>query len=199
MLIHRLLIFTLLSFVSCSNDVFPGPQNCDDLASYLLNKNRTTTLMWACELGCTKYVKAHIDGVNVNEENVYGMTPIYYAIAGGGSLVPLLVEKGADINHRERLASTTVLGAAIDASNMEVVDYLLQHGVSPNISSDNQAGYYPIHMAVLYNQPEILSLLIRYGAKLDVVNKHGKTALHLAQRANKENLIRMLKKEQKRG
>jgi ankyrin repeat protein len=37
-----------------------------------------------------------------------------------------------------------------------------------------------IHHAVESNQPEIVSLLVSYGAKLSVRNAHGQMPLHLA-------------------
>jgi ankyrin repeat protein len=37
-----------------------------------------------------------------------------------------------------------------------------------------------IHHAVESNQPEIVSLLVEYGAKVSVKNEHGQMPLHLA-------------------
>lgn len=193
-LTQRFFFISFLLLFGCSNDIVPKPQSCADLVNYSTNKNGTSAFTWACELGCKKYVEEHINDVDINEENAYGVTPLSAAVVGGPGLVSLLAENGADLHHRDKLTGTSILGVAIEHSRIKIIDYLLSRGVNPNLPSDNKIGYYPIHMAVLFNQPEVLQLLIRYGAKLDVINKRGETPRNLAIRANKKELISLLPK-----
>ena len=53
----------------------------------------------------------------------------------------------------------------------------------------NKDGFAPIHLAVKYKKRDALELLLLNGAKIDLFDSTGKTALHIAARkANKELL-----------
>ena len=58
-----------------------------------------------------------------------------------------------------------------------------------DIDLRNKDGFAAIHLAVKYRKKEILELLLANGAKMNLFDSTGKTALHIATRkANKELL-----------
>ncbi len=63
-----------------------------------------------------------------------------------------------------------------DSGHREMVEFLLQHGASPDFSA---TGWTPLHMAASLGDLATVKLLIRYGASIDPVHKEG-TPLLLA-------------------
>lgn len=59
-----------------------------------------------------------------------------------------------------------ILEQAIYNFDNDVVELLLQHGVNPNIK--NSYGFAPIHMAMSSSEVELLQLLVKYGANIDI-------------------------------
>src|SRR4029077_10034506 len=76
-----------------------------------------------------------------------------------------------------------VHGSWIGAGHVEMVEFLLKNGASPNFTVD---GYSPLHMAVSSADLKVVQLLLQYGAKLDA-RDHGQTPLHMAAR-NEESI-----------
>jgi uncharacterized protein len=81
--------------------------------------------------------------------------------------------------------TTPLLNAilAIDASrvssgNRKMVEFLLQHGASPDFSAD---GWTPLHMAASIGDLATVKLLLRYGASIDPVHKEGTPLLMAVQ------------------
>ena len=68
-------------------------------------------------------------GVDVNEENAIGYTPLHYAAAGGHiDIVELLIEHGANINATDSSnKGATPLDYAYWKGQMEVVEVLKTH------------------------------------------------------------------------
>ncbi|KAK3741767.1 hypothetical protein QZH41_002173 [Actinostola sp. cb2023] len=50
----------------------------------------------------------------------------------------------------------------------------------------------PLHLAVITRQPSVVSLLLHAGASIDLVDRNGKTALHLACERGDVDIIRIL-------
>lgn len=68
---------------------------------------------------------------------------------------------------------------AVREGNMEVVENLLKAGAKL-IWIYGSKDYDCLHLAVMNNQPEMIALLLQYGADPEIKNKQGKTACQLA-------------------
>ena len=141
-------------------------------------------------------VKLITEGASVNAVNENGWSALTYAVNGGSKeLVELLIAHGADINtdcnfttavkNKEMLAillnnkldvdkiaeSAEALSAAVDCSNKEAVELLINHGA--NVKTTALLNCHTI---------EIAKLLIDHGADVNITNENGKTALMVAVR-----------------
>jgi hypothetical protein len=103
-------------------------------------------------------------GVDVNELDEYGFTPlIEAAIANNTDIAALLVAQGADVNQQD-ITGGTALHWSAENNNLALTELLLTHRANPN--AYNFAGQPVLAMPVLRNQQGIKKLLQRHGADL---------------------------------
>lgn len=90
-------------------------------------------------------------------------TPIFYA-ARYGSLgaVKLLVKHGATFKFKRRKNSPIVEAAL--GGHADVINYFLKHGCDPNVYTST--GETPLMAAISGNNPEVVKLLLKSGAKI---------------------------------
>ncbi len=152
-----------------------------------------TPLMWAAAQGHAAVVRALVAaGADVHArstvwnqlENTAGNTNPSgnFRMAHGGS-TPLLivarngdvetaralVEAGADINDTAA-AGTSALVIAAHSGHSALAIYLLEQGAKPNAAD---AGYTPLHAAVLRSDVALARALLRHDADADAVVEHG--------------------------
>jgi ankyrin repeat protein len=86
-----------------------------------------------------------------------------------------------------------ILHRACEQGFEEVVEQLLEHCVSPNITDPQ--GQRPLHKAAQQGKGhQLFHYVIAHGAELDAVDKEGKTALFVAsERGLKENVLALLR------
>lgn len=139
-------------------------------------------------------------GTNPNELNDYLESPLHMAaIANDIELIDNLLNLGADVN-AHGLHNCTALHHAAIHGYYEIVQMLLAAGANPNAVNYN--GNTPLHLANLkgydsdtrfthqsekndadyvnVNYVEVLKLLVKSGAKSDVLNNDGLTPLDIA-------------------
>ncbi|HTM50007.1 MAG TPA: ankyrin repeat domain-containing protein [Bryobacteraceae bacterium] len=98
-------------------------------------------------------------GADPNEERFAGFPPIFFPVMFQDSeMFRILVEKGADVQLRDRLGSTTLMWAAFnETGKTELVEQLLALGVDPNARNQNgetaltwalRRGYTPVAAAL---------------------------------------------------
>jgi uncharacterized protein len=139
-----------------------------------------TALMFAARVGDLESAKLLVAaGANVNDTDAWGVSATTLAEHSGFSdLVLFLLDKGADPN----LASNgfTALHEAIMRRDEKVVAALLEHHADPNFplktftptrrSSDDfhfeppLVGATPYWMAARFTEPNVMRLLVKYGA-----------------------------------
>jgi ankyrin repeat protein len=85
-----------------------------------------------------------------------------------------LLEQGADPNARNE-KGRTILSAARSPAAIEL---LLKHGADPN--STVLGNITPLMNAASWGQSDTVALLLRHGARVDLRNAEGSTALHYA-------------------
>jgi ankyrin repeat protein len=83
-----------------------------------------------------------------------------------------------------------VLKLALTKKSLPSLKKALEHGADPNIR--NAEEYTPLMRTVLWGETQAVSLLLRYGAKTDVVDATGQTAWTLAQKRGKPDIMRLL-------
>ena len=98
----------------------------------------------------------------------------------------------AKINSRDKSSNgLSALHAAVENGNLEMVQFLLDHGAKINIRDNDKRT--PLMMLDGDATPELLELLLRYGAKPKLLDKEKNTALHhLIENGGDQALIRTL-------
>ncbi len=105
-----------------------------------------------------------------------------------------LIRQGADLSARSP-EGKTVLYATLAYDCFAVVKPLLEAGADPNIPSPS--GTYPLHLAAEYGRsdaPQLLEALISHGARSDVRNEEGATAIFLAGKGSTAETIHTLQR-----
>jgi ankyrin repeat protein len=146
-------------------------------------------------------------GANVAVMDSRKVTPLNAATFGNDTAtVRLLLDASADVNTADTFIGLTPLINASGNRNLEAVKLLLAKGANVNAVSKTQdlpriqtgivefGGWTPLLMAVPFGPPEIVSILMDAGAKINVQDYRGFTPLMLAaatDRANPET-VRLL-------
>jgi len=118
-------------------------------------------------------------GADVNKEDQRNnFRPLNYAIPRGTEYFMVLVEAGADINYKFGISQTLLL-QAIDEQNLDIVKYLVDHGVNVNLER-NPHRHTPLYQAVIKPSLEIVEYLVEHGARIDVVTRSNETILNYA-------------------
>ncbi len=98
----------------------------------------------------------------------------------------------ADILSETALSREALLENAIKAGQLEDMRELIGKG-GMNVNQPFANGIYPVHGAIMSNQPEALALLVDSGANVNVVERTtGATPLHFAAIYGRENLAKFL-------
>ena len=124
---------------------------------------------------CATLIKA---GADVNTTNGTGSTPLLAAAgrgAGGMDRIKILVEAGADV-HAADNGGNTFLTKAVSQGSTDFVRYVLSQGVDLHAPGNCTA----LHMAAEASYPDIMQMLIDYGADKSVQDEDGRTAMDIA-------------------
>lgn len=101
------------------------------------------------------------------------------------------VMMGDQVNARDKgREGMTPLHAAVEAGNIEIVQYLLDRGAKVN--ARDRLKRTPLMMLDEDATPELVQLLLRYGAKPLLVDKEGNTSLMMAARSAEAEIVRIL-------
>lgn len=125
------------------------------------------------------------NGVNVNQANAFGKTPLFYAIEFNRlDIIKLLLDNGANVNQKyinnnEKLA----LSANIGSNTPYFITFCALEHTSKNV----------LMHAAAYGNVEILKLLISKGANFNAVDDLGFNALDFALSAGKKENADYLK------
>ena len=138
-----------------------------------------TALHHVARRGCCQIAQLLLDaGAEVNSRNDLGSTPLIEATSwpsGNKDMVLLLLQNGAEINSAAWNTGCTALHAAAFIHNFANAQVLLSAGADMELR--NCWGNTPLICAMYQNNPKLVRLLLKHGARLDVHNATGRGVL----------------------
>lgn len=109
------------------------------------------------------------------------------ADAGNFKMLKILLDKGADINHKGNNLETSLNLIACSGS-AEMIEFLIQNGAKVN--SLSSLGYSPLHNATSCGNIDAIKILLKYGIDVNRLNYDGYDALYMTY--GHEDRVRLL-------
>lgn len=118
------------------------------------------------------------------------------ATKGNLDAVKTCVSAGDAINRADNNGWTPLMWASY-GNHTSVVRYLLEMNADPNIQSTGDSNISPkgstaLTMASYYGLVDVVALLVKHKAKLDLVDTNGNTAAHIAKRHSCYEVLKVL-------
>lgn len=118
-------------------------------------------------------------GVDVNELDGFGQSPLYVASNGGKlKVVEELIRLGADVNFIGKNGATILLGASSGKGRLKILDLIFKAGFSQDVNAQSKDGTTAIMYAASFKDEETMKLLLDKGADPKIKNKSGKDAFY---------------------
>jgi ankyrin repeat protein len=139
------------------------------------------------------------NGANINDKEVRDTidhTPLIVAADGGcKDIVEILLEAGANIEHRNDQGETALIAAAQNG-HKEIVQMLLDAGA--NINQENADGETALDLTIkLRHKKDVVDLLLEHGAEASGIKKKRKTKTRQNKRMNKKRNKRRSRKNKR--
>jgi ankyrin repeat domain-containing protein 50 len=130
-------------------------------------------------------------GVNINAADTRtGNTALHYADMLPLETIILMVEKGSDMNKKNRYGQVPLSSLVNNPANKDKIEFLLSKGADLKVTRDNGATL--LHQIAQQNAPEMIEYLIRKGLDPNQQDNHGWTPLHNASVLGASAAVRML-------
>ena len=146
----------------------------------------------------TKLIEVFIDAKGVDAIVRDGWTALMHAARDGHTeVVKLLIDNGADLNHKSNHGDTALMYAARDG-HTDVVKFLIDNGV--DLNHKNNVGGTALICAAREGRTEVVKLLIDNGANMNIKDsRFGRTALFMAEGRGHTEIINILRAAQSGG
>jgi len=131
----------------------------------------------------------------LNKVAVNGSPLHMAAISGFADVAKLLLEAGADPNHRDRLMQVTPLFHCTGRNTqgtIEVARLLIEHGVDVNATNVVQRSVLHIDVRGPPPNEDVYKLILASGANTNLPDRNGDTPLHLAASSGNAVTVRLL-------
>jgi uncharacterized protein len=102
----------------------------------------------------------------------------------------LLLEKGADVEVRDGMGNTALMGVAF--KGLLKMANLLIVGFGADVNAQNKAGGTPLTFAATFGQYEMVELLLNHGAERNHADQDGHTAMTLAKAKGHQRIVELL-------
>jgi len=175
---------------------------CPEIVDVLLSKkcdpkikakDGKLALHVAAQTGNLSAVSALVraDSDSVNTEDELGHTPAQEAAYHSQSTVlQFLIENGCDMNAVDH-NDWTLLHAAVQKGDLQTAIYLLT--TKPElINQQTKGGLTALYFAVTYGHIDLINLLLKQKANVDLCDNDGGSVLHVAVQKGHEKIVSML-------
>ncbi|XP_029420850.1 ankyrin repeat and death domain-containing protein 1A isoform X2 [Nannospalax galili] len=154
------------------------------------DKEGNTALHLAASRGHMAVLQRLVDiGLDLEEQNMEGLTALHAATEGfHPDCVRLLLRAGSNVNALTQKKLSCLHYSALSGSE-DMSRALIQAGGRTNVADQ---GTSPMHLAVRYNFPALVQLLIDAHSDLDAIDNRQQTPLHLAAEHACQDVAEML-------
>lgn len=130
-------------------------------------------------------------GIDVNAKTKKGNTALMLAVSGQSiKSFDALIKHGASVNVLNK-KNNSVLHCSAYEGNIEITKKLL-HQSRQHLNTKNKVGFTPLHIAAISNHVEVVEVLLKAGAKIDIQDNDGNTPLHRAIMNNQPEMVGFL-------
>lgn len=156
-----------------------------------------TALHQAVSYGHSEIVQLLLaNGANLEIKDRIGWTALFAASSyAQPDMAQSLISAGAQVNIRDNRGDTPLHVAALilpGYSEREVVSTLVENGAEVNAVNPN-SGYTPLQWAVINGNEKVAAILLEHGADPTIKDHWGRTALDVALKSKRTNLVELLK------
>lgn len=139
----------------------------------------------------TKISRSLIEaGADVNAQDRTNESILHFAVLVGDlDQVKLLVEHGANVNHRTKLQRTPLHFGG----QREITKYLLECGA--NVNEPDFEGQTPLHRSVLYHSLKSVKMCLEFGGDLTLRDNAGETCVHYAAMNRRTDVLEFVLQE----
>lgn len=164
---------------------------------HLVTKNGETSLIIACKLNsytCAEYIIKN--GIDVHAKTIDNYTALYYSIGNNNKrLFDLLMQNGANFNDLKDIKKNDeCLLLSIMCNKPDLLENLLMNGANPDKRIGNDDGDPILFRAIMKNSLEMVQILIKYKADVNIVNKNKMTPLMVAVKIGNTEITLLLVK-----
>ena len=132
-------------------------------------------------------------GANPKDLGQDGMSALHFAgYLGADQVIPLLIDKGAPINLRDK-EGRTALHMAAYMGQASAVAALMDQNADAEIT-ENGSAMTALHFAVAQKHSETVQVLLEKGARPSPKEKNGYTPLFIAENEHQNDIVAILKK-----